>query len=188
MAERERWRQFESTAVIHLDCLFDVALRLCGKRAAAEELVYETYLRSFRYSEPFDAASNCRVWLLTILHDTFIAGLKSEGPQGIEPVGSDADTSRGGGSGVRALITEPDVEWLQRVEAADLAEALDRLPVESRELVVLADLEACSYEEIAQICGVPTESVGSRLSRARQLFRAVLAATFSDRKAPRGQP
>lgn len=179
MAERERRREFEATAVIHLDCLFTVAFRLCGQRAAAEELVYETYLRAFGHFERFDAANDCRVWLLTLLHDAVMRWVESAAPQRLEPVGGDADASGGGRSEAPALVTEPDVARLQPVEAADLATALDRLPVRSRELVVLADLEACSYDEIAQICAVPRESVGARLSRARRLFREALALSFS---------
>lgn len=187
MAKRNRRSEFEATALVHLDRLFDMALRLCGSRTEAEELVYETCLRAFRRFDRMKAPSGDRAWLLAILHDTFVCRSQAVGREGVEGERAESNTGEGGYSGALTPGAVSEEGWLQQVDEVDFATAFARLPFELRELVVLADLEGCSYSEIKRICGIPRELLASRLLQGRQLLREALMAAFCQRKGSQSQ-
>ncbi len=170
----DRSREFEETALVHLDTLYRSALRLTHNRAAAEDLVQETYLRAFRGFHRFNPGTNCRAWLLTILRNEFLKRLK----QGVHEVldSEPGDHQRGATSITDSGRTwgQPEEELFQTVLHGDMDRALKALPLVHREVVVLADLEGCSYKEIAQIVGCPIGTVMSRLSRGRAQLRQLL--------------
>jgi len=176
------WRQeFEEVALVHLDQLFHMALRLCGNRAKAEDLVQETYFRAFKHFDKFDPGTNCRAWLFAILHNTFVNRLKRERREVLEPDG-DLESAEIDASEVMVTITNPEEEFFKHIVDADLVRAIERLPLRFREVVLLADVEECSYKEIAQICGVPVGTVMSRLFRGRRFLRQALVAAYRERK------
>ena len=180
------WRQeFEEVAVVHLDRLFQMALRLCRNRSEAEDLVQETYLRAFRHFDQFDPGTNCRAWLFAILHNTFVNRVKRGGRELLELDEGELDRVEVDSAEVRATIANPEEEFFKHVVDADLVEALERLPLRFREVVLLADVEECSYKEIAQICGVPVGTVMSRLFRGRQLLRKALVTAYRERRSMR---
>jgi RNA polymerase sigma-70 factor (ECF subfamily) len=171
----DRSREFEETALVHLDILYRSALRFTHNRAEAEDLVQETCLRAFRGFHRFNPGTNCRAWLLTILRNEFLKRLKRGGHEVLDSDPGDdrtdatsiTDEGRQGG--------HPDEELLQAVLHGDVDRALKALPLVNREVVVLADLEGCSYKEIAQIVDCPIGTVMSRLSRGRAQLRQLLA-------------
>jgi len=186
VADRDRRREFEEVALVHLDRLFRMALRLCRNRAGAEDLVQEAYLRAFRHFDQFDPGTNCRAWLFAILHNTFVNRVKREARE--VPELDEADLDRAElepDPEVMATIANPEEEFFKNVMDAGLVAALERLPVRFREAVLLADVEECSYKEIAQICGVPVGTVMSRLFRGRQFLRRALVAAHRERKGVR---
>jgi len=171
----DRSREFEETALVHLDILYRSALRFTHNRAEAEDLVQETCLRAFRGFHRFNPGTNCRAWLLTILRNEFLKRLKRGGHEVLDSDPGDyqkdarsiTDEGRQGG--------HPDEELLQAVLHGDVDRALKALPLVNREVVVMADLEGCSYREIAQIVDCPIGTVMSRLSRGRAQLRQLLA-------------
>ena len=174
MGSPSRRGEFEDQALVHLDRVFHLALRLTRNRTEAEDLVQETYLRAFRHFDQFDPGTNCRAWLFAILRNAFVNQVKRQGRE--VPGLDEAELERletEMTEGVRT-VDSPEEELLKRAVGADLVAALDRLPLIFREAVVLADVEECSYKEIAQICGVPMGTVMSRLSRGRGLLRRAL--------------
>ncbi|MFQ5898683.1 MAG: sigma-70 family RNA polymerase sigma factor [Candidatus Methylomirabilia bacterium] len=166
---------FEEVALVHLNRLYQMALRLCRNRVEAEDLVQETYLRAFRHFDQFQPGTNCRAWLFAILRNTFISRLKREGTERLEFHEGELERTESGSSELVATIANPEEAFFNSVVDKRLVDALERLPVRLREVVLLADVEEFSYKEIAQICGVPAGTVMSRLFRARQLLRKVLA-------------
>lgn len=181
VAHEEPWpsrlQGFEAVALVHLDSVYRLALRLCLKRTEAEDLVQDTYLRAFSHFDQFQPGTNCRAWLFAILRNAFLNRVARDGREVLELDEGRLERVAAESSGFSgSTATNPEEEFFRHVVDKDVAEALDRLPFLFREAVVLADLEECSYQEIAQICGVPVGTVMSRLSRGRQRLRAGLAA------------
>lgn len=172
-----RRQEFEDVALVHLDRVYQMALRLCRKPTEAEDLVQETYLSAFQHFDQFTPGTNCRAWLFAILHNKFINRVKRSGREVLELDEGQLERARGESSEFTVTITSPEAEFCRRVVEKDLVKALNRLPVPFRETVLLADLEECSYKEIAQICGVPVGTVMSRLFRGRQRLREALTAS-----------
>jgi len=171
---RDRTREFEEVALVHLDVLYRSALRLTHDRAEAEDLVQETCLRAFRSFHRFNPGTNCRAWLLTILRHLFLNWIRQNRREVLE---GDAEGWESGAEGpaTAAPAENPEEQFLQTVLHGDVDRALKALPIHFREAVVLADLEGLSYKEISQIVGCPIGTVMSRLSRGRQLLRQALA-------------
>jgi RNA polymerase sigma-70 factor (ECF subfamily) len=170
----DRSREFEETALVHLDTLYRSALRLTHNRAEAEDLVQEACLRAFRAFHRFNPGTNCRAWLLTILRNEFLKRLKKGGHEVLDR--DPDDLPRGATSITDAGRTRghPEEELLQTVLHGDVDRALKALPLAHREVVILADLEGLSYKEIAQVVDRPIGTVMSRLSRARAQLRELL--------------
>jgi len=171
----DRSREFEETALVHLDILYRSALRFTHHRAEAEDLVQETCLRAFRGFHRFNPGTNCRAWLLTILRNEFLKRLKRGGHEVLDSDPGDYQTDATSITDEGRQRGHPDEELLQAVLHGDVDRALKALPLVNREVVVLADLEGCSYKEIAQIVDCPIGTVMSRLSRGRAQLRQLLA-------------
>lgn len=165
-------RRFEEEALVHLDALYGLALRLTGgDEARSEDLVQDTYLRAFRSWEQFEAGTNCRAWLMTILRNTFINEYrrrKSRGEQvEFEEVAERPPTP--------ALFeADPKGTVLERVLEREVVRAIETLPDDFRVPVVLADIEGLSYGEVAELMGIPVGTVKSRLFRARRRLQELL--------------
>jgi len=172
-ARPDRAGEFEEVALVHLDTLFRYALRLTQNRAEAEDLVQETYLRAFRRFDQFEAGTNCRAWLFTIMRNIFLNRVRRSG---IELTTDDLAAWESGDS-----VTAPDPirgtpedEFLLTVLHGDVDRALRGLPAPYREAIVLADLEGLSYREVSEVLGCPVGTVMSRLFRGRGLLRQAL--------------
>lgn len=156
---------FETTALPHLDVLYRVALRLTGDAAAAEDLVQETMLRAWRAWGSFRPGSNARAWLVTILRNQFINAWRARqrAPQQVD---------------VEAIPELPDVgdpdpegRFFAGLVDDEVLAALDALPPDFREVVVLSDLEGLPYAEVAEALDIPVGTVKSRLFRARRILQ-----------------
>jgi RNA polymerase sigma-70 factor (ECF subfamily) len=138
-------------------------MALAQDRAAAEDLVQETFLRALSARRKADPSENLRGWLFTILHNAWRNQVRR--PR--------LDALDGTERTVVWLAPPPDPE--EELERARLREAvrraIDALPVAFREVVVLRCVEGCSYREIASILDCPTGTVMSRLARGRALVR-----------------
>ena len=168
---RDRSREFEEVALVHLDALYRSALRLTQNRSEAEDLVQETCLRAFRSFHRFNPGTNCRAWLFTILRHAFLNRLRQAGHDVL--AGESAAASPPVEEAVPAR-GDPEEEFFQTVLHGDVDRALKALPHPFREAVILADLEGLTYKEIAQVVGCPIGTVMSRLSRGRDLLRHAL--------------
>ena len=185
MGSQGRREEFEDQALVHLDRVFRFALRLTRNRTEAEDLAQETYLRAFRHFDQFDPGTNCRAWLFAILRNAFVNQLKRQGREvpGLDE--GELERLETGMADGRGPLESPEEELLKRVVGAELVAALERLPLIFREAVVLADVEECSYKEIAQICGIPVGTVMSRLFRGRRLLRRALEILVREREGLR---
>ena len=164
--------EFERTALVYLDTLYQTALRLTSSRAEAEDVVQETVLNAFRKFHQFDPGTNCRAWLLTILRNVFLNRLRKSGREILDP--SPAGWESGMASATALAFANPEEAFFQTVLHGDVDRALKTLPLPFREAVVLVDLEGLSYKEVASVVGCPVGTVMSRLSRGRHLLRQTL--------------
>jgi RNA polymerase sigma-70 factor, ECF subfamily len=179
-AGKTRRAAFEAEALPHLDALYGAATFLCGERDRAADLVQETYLRAYRFFHRFEPGTNCKAWLLTILHNTFRnqyrASQRERGHVDVDDpsVAHEASEATGAEGDPESLV-------LSQMLDQEVARALADLPEEFREAIVLVDLQELSYEEGAQAIGCPVGTVRSRLSRGRRLLATKLAGYAKER-------
>lgn len=178
-------QEFERVALVHLDRVYHLAVWLCGNRSEAEDLVQETFLRAFRHFDQFDPGTNCRAWLFTIARNTFVNQVKREGRELLQLAEDSMEQREAQPSEVMAAIADPEEEFLKHTMDSDLVAALEGLSLRFREVVLLADVEECSYKEIAKICELPLGTVMSRLYRGRQLLRKALVTAGRERRGVR---
>lgn len=175
-----RRAEFEAEALPHLDPLYGAAFYLCGNRDHASDLVQETFLRAFRFFHQFELGTNCRAWLLTILHNTFRnqyrAGLRERGQVDIDEPAVAGEATEAAGA-----VDDPEALVLSEMLDQEIAQALADLPEEFRSAIVLIDLQELTYEEGARALGCPVGTVRSRLSRGRRLLEEKLAAYARER-------
>ncbi len=173
-------------ALVHLDALYRMALRLTRNRAEADDIVQEACLRAFRNFHQFNPGTNCRAWLFTILRNVFLNRLRREGREVPEVEASAPGAELESATMSAPAGGNPEEEFFQTVVHGDVDRALKALPLPFREAVILADLEGLSYREIAQVVGCPVGTVMSRLSRARHLLRESLAGFAREHGYRRG--
>ena len=140
------------------------ARALSGDAALADDLVQDCVERALNKSHLYDPARPLRTWLYAVLRNLFISGLRR---QSRSVVVKTVDDLMEGEDAV-----PPGQE--DRLSASLVAEALNRLPPQQREVIVLVGLEEMSYRDVAEIVGVPIGTVMSRLSRAREALRNIL--------------
>jgi len=150
----------------HLADLYRSASLLVQNSPEAEDLVQEVYLEAWKSFHRFEPGTNCRAWLFKILfHRLHHLRRRLIKTSKLEAFATPADEDN--------LMAEPPIP--QEIQDDDILRALERVPLEFREVVLMADVEEFSYKEIAATLKIPLGTVMSRLSRARRLLRRELA-------------
>jgi RNA polymerase sigma factor (sigma-70 family) len=158
--EHDRAARFEEAILPHLDAAYNLARWLTRNDHDAEDVVQEAYLRAFQFFASFHGGDG-RAWLLTTVRHTCYTWLQKN--RGYQPmVAFDEEIHSGAGN-----ATNPEDPLILGEDKDLLRQALDALPVEFREIIVLRELEGLSYKEISAIAGIPVGTVMSRLARAR---------------------
>ena len=150
--------------------LYNFAHWLTQDRAAAEDLVQETYMKALRGFSSFKQGTNFRAWMYKILRNTFLT--TQTGLKAFASVSLDSDDDN---TAEPAAAETPESVLLARVEQETIQNALEELPVRFREIILLCDVEEMSYQEIGETLAIPMGTVMSRLSRARKAMRELLA-------------
>jgi RNA polymerase sigma-70 factor (ECF subfamily) len=170
---------FEEEALEHADQLYRIALRLSGSQQTAEELVQETYLRAFRGWRGYRPGSNLAAWLATILRNVFLDEARKQSRRQAQE--SFEDTSEYYlYNHLSEAGAEPQEAVLNRLSGGAIAESLGDIPPTFREVVVLVDIGDFSYQDAADILGVPIGTVMSRLHRGRRALKQALASRASE--------
>ncbi len=158
--------------MVYADSLYAYALRMTRNPPDAEDLLQETFLKGFRSYASFTEGTNLRAWLFRIMTNSYI-NLYRTRQRRPDEIGVD-DIER------LALFRElgsPSAEdsALEHFTDIEVKMALESLPEQNRNAVLLADVEGFSYKEIAEITEVPIGTVMSRLSRGRAALERALA-------------
>jgi len=169
-------RPFEEVVLPHLDAAFNYARWLTRSDVEAEEVVQDAYVRALRFFSAL-RGGDARAWLLTIVRNAYFA----RGPRHVdvftalpsEDAGSRADDE-----------LDPEALVLQQETVSQVRDALEQLPLDFREAIVLRELEGLSYREIASVTNVPIGTVMSRLARARERLLGILTATVEEGVRP----
>ena len=143
----------------HLGAAYNLARWLTRNDHDAEDLVQEAYLRAYRFFDGFHGEA--RPWLLAVVRNTCLSWLKKQ--HTAAPAAPFDEAVHGGDDSL-----SPDKVFARKDTQQALRAALEELPAEFREVVVLRELEGHSYKEIAAIAGIPLGTVMSRLTRGRE--------------------
>ena len=167
MTSQEKLRRFEEQISPHLKSAYNLAKWLTRSHEDAEDIVQEAFLRAFSAFESF-RGEDAKPWLLTIVRNTSMTWLKRNRNAGAtigleealeDPVERSPDPEEG-------LLISSDRQQVRQ--------ALEQLPLDFREVVILREMEGLSYKEISTTVGVPIGTVMSRLSRGRDWLRRIL--------------
>ena len=158
---------FEQEFLPHLDAAYNLARWLTRNDHDAEDVVQEAYIRAFRFFGGYHGR-NARAWILRIVRNTCYTWLQ----QNRHPESTAEFDENLFGADPRT--PNPEEALLQNASDELLRQALEDLPQNSREVLILREFEGMSYREIAEVTGMPPGTVMSRLSRARSALRQSL--------------
>ena len=160
--------------------LYNFAYWLAQNRDEAEELVQETFAKSLRGFGSFQPGTNFKAWIFRILRNTFLTsrtGLRAAPMLDVDD------------PAVEPLVTDvrdnPETHLLQVRDRESIERALEQLPLNFREVILLCDVEEMKYQEIAETLGIPIGTVMSRLGRGRRMMRSLLKDTVREGKKVR---
>jgi RNA polymerase sigma-70 factor (ECF subfamily) len=158
-----------------MDGLYGYAMVLSRNPAEAADLVQETYVRALRARESLRAGSNVKGWLFTILRNIWLNQLRQ---QRTTPKIVEIDADENGADIAVERSKGPHALYVSKIEREQVREAIEQLPMEFREIIILREYEELSYQEIAGLLNCPPGTVMSRLARARAKLRSLLSATW----------
>ena len=158
---------FEEVVLPHLDAAFNYARWLTRSDADADDVVQDAYVRALRFFSSL-RGEDARAWLLTIVRNTWYGRFsKRSGSEQTQVFDEMTDDRSDNGLDPEALL-------IQQRAVDRVRRAVEELPVDYREVIVLRELEGMSYKEIAAVVGIPLGTVMSRLARARERLLAIL--------------
>ena len=158
--------QFEASVLPHLGAAYNLARWLTRNDHDAQDVVQESCLRAYRFFGGFRGGDG-RFWLLTIVRNTCYTWLQQNRPRELVD-------SLDAAANIESDAPSPEVEFVKSAARVLITEALEELPLEFREILVLRGMEGMSYKEISDISGIPLGTVMSRLARARKRLQQSL--------------
>ena len=162
-------QKFEEATLPHLRAAYNLARWLTRDEMYAEDVVQEAYLRAFKHFGSFHAGDG-RPWLLAIVRNTCYTLMQHKrSPELIIPLDDELHE-------IESKDLNPEALLLQSADTEMVRQALEDLPVEFREVIVLRELEGLSYKQIADVAEIPLGTVMSRIARARKRLQQSLAS------------
>jgi len=166
---------FEEVALPHLDAAYNLARWLTRNERDAEDVAQEAYLRAFQHFRSFQGG-DARPWLLAIVRNTYYTWIRrNRAPE----------VRTGFDDGIYAEMpdtSDPEMLLVKEADKQMLRRALEKLPDDFREVIVLREFEELSYKQIADVMQIPLGTVMSRLARARKRLEELLANPRDDKK------
>jgi RNA polymerase sigma-70 factor, ECF subfamily len=165
--------RFEALVRVHEAAIYRVAYRLSGNREEAEDLIQETLLEAYEAFDKFASGTHFDRWVFRIMRNTYIDRVRRRPKARLESLDTGIDAG-GGRTVLREIIdlgSRPEADLMARTLDGPIQEALEALPEEFRIVVILADIEELTYEEVSQVVGCPVGTVRSRLHRGRAILK-----------------
>lgn len=172
MHEPTRRARFEQAVMPHLEAAFNLARWLTHNDHDAEDLVQEAFLRAYKFFDSFRGGDG-RTWLLAVVRNTCYTWLKQHRAHELTASFNEAI------HGAAGEAFDPEKTVQREATRQMVRDALEQLPIEFREVIVLRELEGLSYKEIAAVVDIPLGTVMSRLTRARDRLQQYLAPRLS---------
>jgi RNA polymerase sigma factor (sigma-70 family) len=170
-------RVFEEVVLPHLDAAFNYARWLTRNEAEAEDVVQDACVRAMRYLSSL-RENDARAWLFAIVRNTWYSRASKRGAM------ADATPLNESTTEPADAALDPEALLLQQHAIARVQAAIEQLPVDFREVLVLREIEGMSYKEIAAVVRVPIGTVMSRLARARERLVGVLKPSTLMERTP----
>ncbi|HTK82494.1 MAG TPA: sigma-70 family RNA polymerase sigma factor [Bacteroidota bacterium] len=159
--EESKAQKYKLIIQPHLNAAYNLARWLMRNDRDAEDVVQEACLRAYKFLDGFRGGDG-RVWLLAIVRNTGYTWLQQNRANELNTVSFDDELHS-----PELTPASPDVALQRQIDEQMLREALEELPTEFREVIVLRELEGFSYKEIADLANIPLGTVMSRIARAR---------------------
>ena len=161
-------QNFEEATLPHLSAAYNLARWLTRNETDAEDVVQEAYLRAYKHFGSFHGGDG-RPWLLAIVRNTCFTWMQhNRSPELTIPLDDDLHE-------IESKDLNPEALLLQSADTQMVRQAVEDLPVDFREVIVLRELEGLSYKQIAEVAEIPLGTVMSRLARARKRLQQSLA-------------
>ena len=151
---------------------YNYALRLTRNEADARDLTQEAFIRVYRAWRSFEPGTSFLSWIYRIVTNLYRDELRRRKGRYQEEIPEDNAPQQFGGA--RPLATEPIEDLVERQLSERMSKALAALSLEQRQVLILADVEEYSYQEIADVVGCSIGTVRSRLHRARHQLRRLI--------------
>ena len=173
LSKAEKDRIFEQEFLPHLEALYNFAYHLSYDEENANDLVQETFLKSYRFINSYKVGTNAKAWLFQILKNAFINQYRKKNKQPIQVDFEDVVNYHDAESeNVKHLNLGHEI--FQGMMGDEVTIALNSLSIDSKTIVLLCDIEGFTYEEIATIINIPIGTVRSRIHRARNTLKEKL--------------
>jgi RNA polymerase sigma-70 factor, ECF subfamily len=161
---------FAALALPLLRPLYNFAHWLTRDHHEAEDLVQDAYMRAMKGFSGFQPGTNFKAWMFRIVRNTFLSSRPATKAIYVSLEDEDGDEIE------RPAVTETPESVLAGVRTREqIQAALERLPLNFREVILLCDVEEMRYQEIADLLEIPLGTVMSRIARGRKLLRGMLA-------------
>jgi RNA polymerase sigma-70 factor, ECF subfamily len=181
MFDHKQLAGFEETVLPHLDAAYNLARWLTRDEQNAQDVVQEAYLRALRFFPAF-RGDNARAWLMKIVRNTCFSWLQTNRPL------QEATEFDENFFPPDTRAPNPEEAVLQNDSGILVRKALEKLPSNFREVLILREIDGMSYKEIAEITGMPAGTVMSSLSRARGHLRQALTSVTNGGTARSSMP
>jgi RNA polymerase sigma-70 factor, ECF subfamily len=183
VADQERARRFRDAALPHLDDVYTLARYLMRNAADAEDAVQECYLRALRHFDSYRGPA-MKPWLLAILRNVCNAEFARRSKEEVPTDYAQEDSLTEEMPMWQEPQASPEKVMLRQQDSATIRRLVTQLPAPFREAIVLREINDLSYQEIAEVAGVPVGTVMSRLARARAMLRSAWNAAEASTAKP----
>jgi len=165
---------FERELLPHIDALKTFAFHLTYNENDADDLVQETYMKAYRFIDKYIEGTNAKAWLFKILKNAYINEYRKKSKRPTKVDFEDIISYHDSDDKSNTSYLDLREEIFENMMGDEVTNAINKLPIDFRTVILLCDVEGFTYEEISKIINVPIGTVRSRLFRARNMLKEKL--------------